>query len=930
MSEYLENCTTSGNVEKSLYRYQKMGLPVVPCRGKAPVLRAWQARHAPPNDEEIAEWLAKWPDLNVGLVLGSASGIVGIDVDGEAAWKKLQEISGGDVPNTWMYKTPGSDVGRRLLYKIPDGAGKAAKWVEKLPGEHSELAFLGDGQQTILPPSVHPNGRKYVWIKDHTPSDVSIANAPQWLYEQMLGQKNKPSKASRPHGVIKRPSREENDVLERLKRCRRFAEASALQGAEGVSEDEWFSWISLLVNAGQAEAAIAFSRKSDKHDDRSQARIQLLFANAGMEGGPMMRCSTFGCTEEEIKQCFDQINKNEAGDVTNSPGGLIKETVKLFHPTDPAYIPYVKALQENSDYDIDEKGNLIIFDRKGQPSRIANFVARPIAEVIRDDGVSQERTFRIEGLQAGGGTLPAVDVSASDFKRMGWVAEAWGIGPSIRPGFGAQDVCRDAIQNMALDVEKNYIYTHLGWRRLLDGRWCYLHAGGSIGAKDISVEIERSLKKYHFRDGAGNLKEAALTSLRLLMVAPLEVTLPLMALTYLAPLCEAFRIAGIEPTFILWLFGGTGTRKTSLAMLFLAHFGDFGTKSPPASFKDTANALERKAFATKDTLLLIDDFHPESSRYEAQKMAQTAQRVLRMYGDRIGRGRLNASIQLQKDFPPRGMALVTGEDVPNGESSVARFIGVEVLPEGVRLEELTRAQKEAVLLGEAMRGYIEWLIPQMDELPGLLYEKFIDERSIFQKKAAHGRSGEAATWLHLGFQFMLLFMKDIGVCNDEVAEKLAADAETVFAHLISDQNVLVAQERPADVFVEVLRELLMTNKVRVDKLDNGVEEDVFAMSCGERIGWYDQELLFLLPEATYNAVDRFLAGRRQKMAVSSRTLWKQLEERNIIRVEKGADGRVQRCPKRTIPSKSLGKTAKEYRPRLLHVHKSFIEEAASE
>ena len=930
MLEHLEKCKNSGNVGKSLYRYQKMGLPVVPCRGKAPVLRNWQARNTHPNDEEIADWLAKWPDLNVGLVLGSASGIVGIDVDGEAAWKKLQEISGGDIPDTWMYKTPGSDVGRRLLYKLPDGAGKAVKWVEKLQGEHSELAFLGDGQQTILPPSIHPNGSRYVWIKGHTPSDVSIAMAPKWLFERMLGQKSKLTKIPRPQVVAKKPSGEEDAVLERLKCCRRFAEASAIQGAEGVSEDAWFSWVSLLVNAGQAEAAIAFSRKSEKHDGRSQERIELLVDKVGTEGGPMMRCSTFGCTEEEITNCFEKINKNEAGDVTNSPGALIKETVEPLHPTDPAYIPYVKALQENSDYDIDEKGNLIIFDRKGQPSRIANFVARPIAEVIRDDGVSQERTFRIEGLQAGGKTLSPVDVSASDFKRMGWVAEEWGIGPSIRPGFGAQDVCRDAIQNMAMDVEKNFIYTHLGWRRLLDGRWCYLHAGGSIGAEDISVEIERSLKKYHFGDGDGNLKEAARASLRLLMVAPLEVTLPLMALTYLAPLCEAFRMAGIEPTFVLWLFGGTGTRKTSLAMLFLAHFGDFGTKSPPASFKDTANALERKAFATKDTLLLIDDFHPESSRYEAQKMAQTAQRVLRIYGDRIGRGRLSASIQLQKDFPPRGMALVTGEDVPNGESSVARFIGVELLPEAVNLVELARAQKEASALGDAMRGYIEWLIPQMDELPSLLYEKFLNKRGDFQKKAAHGRSGEAATWLYLGFHFMLQFMKDADACNDEVAEKLAADAEIVFAHLISDQNALVAQERPADVFVEVLRELLMTNKVRVDKLGNGVEEDVFAMSCGERIGWYDHQFLFLLPEATYNAVDRFLAGRREKIAVSARSLWKNLEERGIISVEKGADGRVQRCPKCTIPSKALEKNGKNYRPRLLRVYKHILEDAASE
>ena len=328
------------------------------------------------------------------------------------------------------------------------------------------------------------------------------------------------------------------------------------------------------------------------------------------------------------------------------------------------------------------------------------------------------------------------------------------------------------------------------------------------------------------------------------------------------------------------------------------------------------------------SLLLIDDFHPEASSYESQKMAQTAQRVLRMFGDRIGRGRLTASIQFQKEFPPRGMALVTGEDLPSGESSVARFLGVELLQGAVILKELTRAQKEAPLLGEAMRGYIEWLLPQMDELPDKLHLEFLDKRAEFQEKAAHGRSGEAAAWLYIGFSMMLKYMQYAEACTDEVAEGLLGDAEKVFAHLIGDQNALVAQERPADIFLEVIQELFVTSKVRVDKLSAGAEEDIYGVSCGERIGWYDNEYLYLLPEATYNAVNRFLSGRNQKISVSSRTLWKHLDEAKLIYTEKGSDERVQRCPKRTIPTKKRGSKEKEYRPRLLHLYKSALDSEA--
>ena len=99
-----------------------------------------------------------------------------------------------------------------------------------------------------------------------------------------------------------------------------------------------------------------------------------------------------------------------------------------------------------------------------------------------------------------------VDVSAADFKRMGWVTEAWGIGPSIKAGFGTQDLCRDAIQNMGIGVEQHCIYTHMGWRKLPDGRWCFLHAGGSIGAENIAVELDRALEKYRLEKAVEDLR----------------------------------------------------------------------------------------------------------------------------------------------------------------------------------------------------------------------------------------------------------------------------------------------------------------------------------------------------------------------------------------------------------------------------------------
>ena len=72
---------------------------------------------------------------------------------------------------------------------------------------------------------------------------------------------------------------------------------------------------------------------------------------------------------------------------------------------------------------------------------------------------------------------------------------------------------------------------------------------------------------------------------------------------FLAPL------ASLVPLFFtIWLFGTTGSLKSTLVALVLSHFGEFAFNTPPAAWTATQNALEKLAFVLKDTPLWIDDF----------------------------------------------------------------------------------------------------------------------------------------------------------------------------------------------------------------------------------------------------------------------------------------------------------------------------------
>ncbi|GAE48159.1 DNA primase domain protein [Mesobacillus boroniphilus JCM 21738] len=312
--------------------------------------------------------------------------------------------------------------------------------------------------------------------------------------------------------------------------------------------------------------------------------------------------------------------------------------------------------------------------------------------------------------------FPEIYIPAENFPSMSWIQSSWGIRANIEPGNSVKDRIRHAAQSISTDCTRENIYTHLGWRQQY-GEWFYIHSTGAIGKENVSVKLESSqLEKYSLpEDEEIDAKTAALASLELLKTADLEVTLPLLALVGLAPLCEPLKTGGIEPAFVLWLSGPSGSKKSSLAACFQSHFGPFASgKDLPASFRDTMNAIEKKAFVTKDSLLVVDDFHPTYSSQESKRMEQIAQQILRGYGDRVGKSRMRADTSLHKTYPPRGICLITGEDTPKaGISTTARFLEIELASDSINLDNLKECQEKNNFFSYAFKGYIEWLLPKL-------------------------------------------------------------------------------------------------------------------------------------------------------------------------------------------------------------------------
>lgn len=165
-------------IESSALGYLKRGWSVIPVepRGKRPLVK-WEAfQNRLPTKDEILAWVRRWPLANVGIVTGTVSGLVVLDIDpGHGGDDSLiiLEREHGALPSTIEALTGGG--GRHVYFQHPGEVTRNK--VGLAPG----IDLRGDGGLVVAPPSIHPTGRPYAWEVSHHPDETPLAPLPQWL-----------------------------------------------------------------------------------------------------------------------------------------------------------------------------------------------------------------------------------------------------------------------------------------------------------------------------------------------------------------------------------------------------------------------------------------------------------------------------------------------------------------------------------------------------------------------------------------------------------------------------------------------------------------------------------------------------------------------------------------------------------------------------
>lgn len=463
------------------------------------------------------------------------------------------------------------------------------------------------------------------------------------------------------------------------------------------------------------------------------------------------------------------------------------------------------------------------FSESGQekdPLPITNFTASVICEEYMDDGSGERsRCVRVRGQLMTGQLLPEITVRTSQWpSAKEWIHTGWGFRPVI---YGTESQVIQCISLSGQEAPERIRYLHTGWTKDADGKPMFLTPYGPRGCDvkhaefedTASVKAPGALRGYQIPETVteSQVREAYHWIERFLDCGDLQATAPVMAAMFLAPLASFLNL-----DFALFLTGYTGSHKSSLIAAAMAVWGAKWSKDTlPASFNDTANALEALGFYAKDLPLPIDNYVP-SIKGDAQA---TLKRISHSFADHAGRGRLNRQAEMVAGKPFRGLCIITGEDVPFGAGAGAtnRYYIVPMARETLRLMDLEAVQEAgwAGKMAPAMTHYLRWLTERMTENPewpakvaAFQYQAEKEARRAAAGKE-HDRLTSQTAWMRTAMKLILQSHPGKAWADQSLAKRI----DSAFGAAIEARRTMSREASLSHRFLSSIEYLVQSGKV---------------------------------------------------------------------------------------------------------------------
>ena len=340
-------------------------------------------------------------------------------------------------------------------------------------------------------------------------------------------------------------------------------------------------------------------------------------------------------------------------------------------------------------------------------------------------------------------------------------------------------------------------------------------------------------------------------AVKMLALGNMTKTLPLFLFSHIGVMYSIFEEAGFAPNFLLNIVGHTGSLKTSVSKIFFKILKD-NRNDIASSFNDTATAMEIKMGNTFDEVLLIDDFRPSSNKTETSRMRNSLEKLVRYFGDGVGKSRGNPLLTLNKEFRPHGVCAITGEYLYGVPSSLLRMLIVHVNRNTFDKKLLKFYQDNPLMFPTHIRFFIDYLQANYDVLVNHIRTQFPILRDEYRTRNWESRLVQTAAWLNITaeiiFKFYAVKMK---LTSPEDAERQYEQCKFAISEAVNQSNELATNTSPEKMFLSG-----MTRQIRDKKLLIADCKNAYKQNTELYAGFLDREKrrLFVRPTKAFNAV----------------------------------------------------------------------------
>lgn len=413
------------------------------------------------------------------------------------------------------------------------------------------------------------------------------------------------------------------------------------------------------------------------------------------------------------------------------------------------------------------------------------------------------------------------EVESNKIKTYTWLTHATNSLAKLPKGkderIAFEKMIQDCIETQNIPIE--LIYPNAGWRNIPDIGWRYVYGEGAVGVNGRNIHTKKRDENFCFATKQISQSEIFREALEMRKICKSRSASTILLLfTHAATIETFFEESGFPINFILGVVGVTNSRKTSLELEITRIFNT-NRKRADAEFTATAAGIEKTLSKYKDAPILIDDFRPGETRTEQLELNKRLESLVRFYGNRIPKKRMDDfSGKKDKFFPIQGICVITMEVVTGVQSSLSRMMIVDIDKNEFQNNILSYYQQNSWILSSHLYDFILWETENQNDILRMISNQMPRLRTKYNFEFQ--RFGEMFAVFHLIAELIGSYAQNRGFWSPEEFILFVQECDDITISLLRNMEKRLKISDKGILIVNALLEAIESGKISPIELNS--------------------------------------------------------------------------------------------------------------